>query len=72
LIRRSDDVQYLIDEVEERRRSARELMRGAAPAPGFTRDVLTGRERPATKDELQECNRLLARHRDMAEPKVDR
>ena len=48
----------------------RERALGDPPPPGYSRDLRTGRERPATVAELRECDRLLAKHRDLARPET--
>ena len=58
-------VQRLLDEAETQRRKMRERAL-KSPPPGYTRDLRTGRERPATAGELMEAGRLLAVHRDLA------
>jgi hypothetical protein len=58
------EAQRLFHDVEERRAATRARMH-TPPPPGFSRDVVTGKERRATEAESRECERLLAQHRGL-------
>lgn len=59
------EAQRLLEEVSGCREDTRDRLRTASPR-GYWRDVVSGKELPATKAELRECDRLLAKHRDVA------
>ena len=64
------EMQRLLDQVEQRRHAIAASAHADPPSPGWVREQPTGRERPATGAELRECERLLAKHRDLARPQA--
>lgn len=55
------EAERLLAEVERRRAAIGERL--LPPPPGYSRDVITGREWRTTESELRECNRVFAKHR---------
>ena len=62
------NMQRIRDEMTQRREAMLARVSGEPPPAGTWRNILTGQERPATKRELHEADRLLAKHHDLERP----